>query len=89
MLRISGPFRVMAMSCSNWAERPPSLVRTVQPSASTRHLWLPVLRMGSMVMVMPGSMRKPVPAFCSANTTWGSSCRSRPRPWPMYSRTTE
>lgn len=36
-LRISGPLVVMAMVCSNWAERPPSQVTTVQPSLSSRH----------------------------------------------------
>ena len=56
----------MATACSYWALSDPSAVRTVQPSGSTRQRWEPRLKMGSMVMVMPTSMRKPVPGRVSA-----------------------
>src|SRR5205814_1752384 len=49
----SGPWSVMAMVCSKWAERLPSAVTTLQPSSRRRVPGLPVLIMGSTANTIP------------------------------------
>jgi two-component system KDP operon response regulator KdpE len=72
---------VTATVCSNCADSFPSSVTTVQPSSPVDTLCLPWLIIGSMVKVMPSRSTAPVPGRkCS---TLGSSCISRPMPWPQ------
>ena len=53
----STPSSVTRTVCSNCAVRLPSAVTAVQPSSQTRAYQLPMVIMGSMVKVMPVSMR--------------------------------
>src|SRR4029450_9196855 len=57
-LRPPRPASAIKIVCSNCADRPPSLVLTVQPSRLFCTVSLvPVLIIGSMVKQIPGSMR--------------------------------
>ena len=78
----SNPSRVTAMVCSNWADNFPSAVTTVQPSSLVTVLWVPWLIIGSMVNTMPSRKAKPLPGLPKWRTC-GSSCISRPMPWPQ------
>lgn len=59
IVRISGPWSVMATVCSNWAERRPSFVTTVHLSESSRVSYDPALIIGSIVRVIPDRSRGP------------------------------
>ena len=60
-VRISQPSGVTRIVCSHWAESLRSLVTAVQPSGRIFTCRFPALTMGSMVNVIPASMRTPVP----------------------------
>src|SRR5438094_10619346 len=51
-VRISGPSFVIKTVCSKWAERVPSAVRTVHPTASNRSSELPTLTIRSIASGM-------------------------------------
>ena len=90
-MRTQGPSSVMAMVCSKWALGLPSWVAWVQWSASPRTCLVPRLTIGSTAMTRPGSIRKSPLRRSWALTklgTWGSSCISRPMPWPTKLSTT-
>src|SRR6476646_9797506 len=60
-VRIHGPSAVTATVCSKWADRLPSFVTAVQPSASTFTDALPALTIGSIASTMPSACRGPRP----------------------------
>src|SRR5436190_4319541 len=60
-VRISGSPLVISTVCSKWADGFPSLVTTVQLSASTRTALPPILTIGSIASVIPGLSFGPVP----------------------------
>ena len=61
-VRIHGPADVTATECSKCADRLPSDVTAVQPSASTFTEGRPMLTIGSMARTMPSASRGPRPA---------------------------
>ena len=81
-------FRI-AFECSKCAARPPSLVLTVQPSLA----WV-ILQSGLADHRLNGNGHAGHKAWATAlmavvGAPRGSSCSSRPVPWPTNSRTTE
>ena len=54
----SAPSSVTRMVCSNWAVRLRSMVTAVQPSSHIWCSWAPMVIIGSMVNVMPGSIER-------------------------------
>ena len=76
---------VTSTVCSNWAERDPSAVTTVQPSSRRLVGQPPALIMGSMVKTMPGTSTMSCPGrpvvLRSEERRVGKECRSR---WSPY-----
>ena len=60
IVNIFGPFSVMAMVCSNWAESPLSTIAQLS-SFSWRTCPLPVQSIGSMANTIPGFNSRPSP----------------------------
>src|SRR5918999_6507832 len=54
-----GPFSVIAIVCSKWAEREPSTVTIVHLSGSVRVAGPPALTIGSIASVSPGTSFTP------------------------------
>ena len=64
------------------------MVTAVQSSSRRRTSGPPALTIGSTVNTTPGCSRRPVSGAPKCSS-WGSSWKSRPMPWPQYSRTIE
>src|SRR5262249_25881925 len=60
-VRIQGPSAITATVCSKCAERLPSRVTAVQPSASTFTAGLPAFTIGSIASTIPSVSRGPRP----------------------------
>ena len=69
------------MECSQCAARAPSLVTTVQPSASSLVAGRPRVSIGSMASAIPGASRGPLPRLPWLGTN-GSMCMAVPMPCP-------
>ena len=83
-----GPSGVTATVNSKWAARLSSSEKTDQPSSPIRTSGPPALTIGSIASTVPSSSSGPRPGSPKFGTC-GSSCISRPIPWPTRVRITD